>query len=157
MLSNVKEFVRSRSLKNVICLPYQPIEELGKSLSAADLHVVVMGDPFVGIVHPCKIYNILRLGLPFLYIGPAKSHVTEMLPPGAEGDWAHLFRHGSAQSVATCLEQCASLGPRRVEQATAVAERFSDGMLIPKFVQLLKQMALASGIGKGEVRAYGWK
>ena len=42
------------------------------SLSSADLHVVVMGDPFVGIVHPCKVYNIRTLGIPYLYIGPAR-------------------------------------------------------------------------------------
>ena len=34
----------------------------------------------MGIVHPCKIYNILALGIPFLYIGPEVSHITEMLP-----------------------------------------------------------------------------
>src|SRR6266536_3343352 len=50
-----------------VCLPYQPLSELAGSLSAADLHVVVMGQPFVGLVHPCKIYNILIVGAPVLY------------------------------------------------------------------------------------------
>ncbi|MGA9131867.1 MAG: glycosyltransferase family 4 protein, partial [Candidatus Sulfotelmatobacter sp.] len=66
----VKERARSRGLRNVLCLPYQPIEKLAGSLSAADLHVVVMGDKYVGIVHPCKIYNVLAVKKPFLYIGP---------------------------------------------------------------------------------------
>ena len=65
----VQEFKERHGLKNILCLPYQPIEELSGSLSAADLHVVVMGEPFVGIVHPCKIYNILAVGAPVLYIG----------------------------------------------------------------------------------------
>jgi colanic acid biosynthesis glycosyl transferase WcaI len=51
---------------------------LSGSLSAADLHVVVMGDPFVGLVHPCKIYNILSVGAPVLYIGPRLSHISEI-------------------------------------------------------------------------------
>jgi len=157
LLAKIKEVSRLRSLKNVICLPYQPIEELGASLSAADLHIVVIGDPFVGVVHPCKIYNILRLGVPFLYIGPAKSHVIDMLPPGAAGDWAHLFRHGNAENVAMCVEQCASRGPRRAKQATTVAESFSEGTLIPRFVQVLSQMDLAGGIRQAEVTACGWK
>jgi glycosyltransferase involved in cell wall biosynthesis len=137
-LAKVREFVRERNLKNVVTLPYQPLEELAASLSAADLHVVVMGDPFVGIVHPCKIYNILRLGVPFLYIGPPESHVTEVLPPAAVGDWAHLFRHGGAKGVATCIEQCASFGARQVEQETWVAREFSQSVLIPKLVEALK-------------------
>jgi hypothetical protein len=37
-----------------------------------------MGDAFVGIISPSKIYNILAVGLPVLYIGPAQSHVTEL-------------------------------------------------------------------------------
>jgi glycosyltransferase involved in cell wall biosynthesis len=63
---------------NVECLPYQPRECLAQSLSAADLHAVVMGDAFVGIVSPSKIYNILAVGAPVLYVGPAHSHVTEL-------------------------------------------------------------------------------
>lgn len=58
-LERVKRFAAEHRLTNIKCLPYQPMEELSASLSAADLHVVVMGDPFVGIIHPSKIYNIL--------------------------------------------------------------------------------------------------
>src|SRR6266699_3329465 len=64
---------------NIVCLPYQPLSALAGSLSAADLHVVVMGEPFVGIVHPCKIYNVLAVCAPVLYLGPRPNHVTEIL------------------------------------------------------------------------------
>jgi colanic acid biosynthesis glycosyl transferase WcaI len=137
-LAKVKEFVRARNLKNVVCIPYQPVERLGASLSAADLHVVVVGDPFVGIVHPCKIYNILRLGVPFLYIGPPKSHVTEILPPGAVGDWAHLLRHGNAESVAMCIHQCAQAGARRFEEEMCLAREFSSDRLVPRLMASLE-------------------
>ena len=64
---------------NIVCLPYQPLDQLAGSLSAADLHAVVMGNGFVGLVHPCKIYNILGVAAPVLYIGPHPSHLSEML------------------------------------------------------------------------------
>src|SRR5205807_812373 len=80
----------SNLLSSIRCLPYQPLSELAASLSAADLHVVVMGEPFVGIVHPCKIYNILNVGAPVLYIGPSPSHITEMMGKG--GDYAAVGR-----------------------------------------------------------------
>src|SRR3954451_14666343 len=70
----VQQFAAVHGLENIVCLPYQPLEQLAGSLSAADLHVVVMGDPFVGIIHPCKIYNVLAIGSPVLYIGPEESH-----------------------------------------------------------------------------------
>jgi len=45
----------ARGAKNIVDLPYQPISELKHSLSAADLHVVTLGESSVGIVHPCKV------------------------------------------------------------------------------------------------------
>ena len=129
--------VRRCGLRNVVCLPYQPREQLSASLSAADLHVVVMGDPYVGIVHPCKIYNILRLGIPVLYIGPAESHITDMLPPQALGDWAHLFRHGDAGAVASCIAECARAGMRRSPEAMRLAEAFSQNLLWPRMAALI--------------------
>src|SRR5256714_4692813 len=72
----VKSFARAQRLTNIRCLPYQPQPGLSAMLSAADLHVVVMGDAFSGIVHPSKIYNILKIGAPFLFIGSEASFVS---------------------------------------------------------------------------------
>jgi len=90
----IKERLESRSNEepgrrfegSIVCLPYQPLNELSASLSAADLHVVVMGDPFVGIVHPCKIYNVLSVAAPVLCIGPERSHLVEIAQ-----DWDRAY------------------------------------------------------------------
>jgi hypothetical protein len=76
----VGSFAGVHKLTNIKCLPYQPLAALSASLSAADLHIVVMGDPFVGIIHPCKVYNIMAVGSRMLYIGPKESHVTDLAP-----------------------------------------------------------------------------
>lgn len=93
--------VREQGLANVKCLPYQPLDELSASLSAADLHVVVMGDEFVGIVHPCKVYNIMSIGAPTLYIGPTPSHVTDI----ASQQQARFFitSHGDVKGVTAAI------------------------------------------------------
>jgi len=130
--------VRSSGLTNVLCLPYQPLEQLGASLSAADLHVVVMGDPFVGIVHPCKIYNIMRLGIPVLYIGPEPSHITDLIPPEAIGAWAHRFRHGDVAGVAACITRCARGTAHRSVEAIRIAAGFSETALAPKLADWLE-------------------
>jgi len=103
--SKVRDFARVNQLSNIRLIPYQPLDRLSASLSAADLHLVIMGDPFVGIVHPCKVYNIRRLGIPFLYIGPAPSHVTELSP-------AASFRHGDVDGVARFLSGSAACPSR---------------------------------------------
>lgn len=91
----VRAFKKQHGLENIVMAPYQPIDKLSASLSAADLHAVVMGDPFVGIVHTCKVYNIRALGISYLYIGPTPSHVTEMHPPftAPHGDVDSVVRH----------------------------------------------------------------
>ena len=90
---------------NILCLPYQPLDQLAGSLSAADLHVVVMGNGFVGLVHPCKVYNILNVAAPVLYIGPRPSHLSEMLD---ELDHEHpcaAVAHGEVDRAVQSIER----------------------------------------------------
>src|SRR6185503_10863307 len=65
----VETFAREHDVRNIISLPYQPLADLRYSLSAADVHVVSLGENMVGIVHPCKIYGAMTVGRPILYFG----------------------------------------------------------------------------------------
>lgn len=94
-MSKVREFSRANQLENIRCLPYQP--ELSAVLSAADLHVVIMGDGYQGIIHPSKIYNILAIGSPFLYIGPLESHLGEIISGLPDAALARHAEHGDSQ------------------------------------------------------------
>lgn len=123
----VKEFASRHQLRNVRCLPYQPLPELSGLLSAADLHVVVMGDPFVGIVHPCKIYNILTIGSPTLYIGPQPSHITDLT-----SKITHKT-HGDVDGVAASIVQ-ASRQPARESYRTGI---FKKQTLLPQLVSAI--------------------
>jgi glycosyltransferase involved in cell wall biosynthesis len=135
----VKQFAGEHSLSNVRCLPYQPFDQLAGSLSAADLQVVVMGNPFVGLVHPCKIYNILRVGSPLLYIGPQPSHVSEILdqldgePPCARAE------HGQVDRVIQHILGLKQAMPRRDGgRDMPLADRFSRAALLPRIVATLE-------------------
>ena len=75
----VTEFKKRFELDNIIQLPYQPRNNIHNSLSAADIHVVIMGNGQVGYTHPNKIYGAMFIGKPILYIGPSPSHITEIL------------------------------------------------------------------------------
>jgi glycosyltransferase involved in cell wall biosynthesis len=101
-VERVRRFVRTHDLANVTQLPYQPLASLSEALSAADLHAVLLGDPFVGIVHPCKIYNILRVGSRVLYIGPPESHVTDLAKRASDHP-VYAARHGDAAAVVTAI------------------------------------------------------
>jgi hypothetical protein len=58
-----------------------------------------MGNAMLGLVHPCKIYNILGVAAPVLYIGPRPSHVTEILDAtGPESPHVQVA-HGDTERV----------------------------------------------------------
>jgi glycosyltransferase involved in cell wall biosynthesis len=97
----VEEFVRDRGISNALCLPYQPIETLRYSLSAADVHVVTLGDDMVGIVHPCKIYGAMTVARPVLYVGPRPSHVSDLLDANRFG--FHVS-HGDVNGAVATLQ-----------------------------------------------------
>jgi len=126
---------------NVVSLPYQPVETLGDSLSAADLHVVSVGDDMVGIVHPCKIYGAMAVGRPILLFGPEACHAGDILA-GRRIGW-HV-RHGDVDGAERAITEAMHItaDERRTMGGKArniVDERFSARTLRREFCDLLEQ------------------
>ena len=141
--AKVKEFAQHHALKNVRTLPYQPLPELSSSLSAADLHVVVMGDAFVGIVHPSKIYNIISIGAPALYIGPRPSHVTDIASQNLACEIS-LTQHGDVDGVVSEIVQASEKAlTRNIKRGGDLTDfsgqisEFSKQTLLPQLVSAI--------------------
>jgi len=130
----VREFAGVQNLQNILCLPYQPLDSLSSSLSAADLHVVVMGDHFTGIVHPCKIYNILRVGGPVLYIGPIESHITDIAHQ-FKADHIFVAPHGNSNSI---VEHVIALAKRKTISSSSPLKTFSKHQLLPEMLRFVE-------------------
>jgi colanic acid biosynthesis glycosyl transferase WcaI len=135
----VEEYVRNRNLRNVTCLPYQPIDRLSASLSAADLHVIVMGEQFVGIVHPCKIYNILAVKRPFLYIGPTESHVSDLIAKFPADKVAYISQHGDVDGVVANILQATQ---NRTALAAEVFKSFAKDFMIREMISAIEHSYL---------------
>lgn len=137
----VQQRANQEDLPNIRCLPYRPLEMLSASLSAADLQLIVMGDAFAGIIHPSKVYNILRIGATFLYIGPPMSHITEIaaqLPQGA----VFMARHGDVDGVVGyILQSCTQSTTIERSAPSCVADHFSKVRLLPEMIQLLEEVS----------------
>lgn len=132
----VQAFARERHLTNIMTLPYQPLEALSASLSAADLHVVVMGDPYVGIIHPCKIYNILAVNRAVLYVGPEKSHVSDIIKD--VGAMAYSCRTGDIDAVASCILHAPAQLAGASRHPLESARPFSKARLLPRLVATIE-------------------
>jgi len=141
----VRSFAEQHNLDSIITVPYQPLKELSASLSAADLHVVVMGDAYVGIVHPCKVYNIRALGIPYLYIGPAQSHVQELDPMLSS-------RHGEVDAVVRHVQAAVAAGITGRAGFHGASDHGRD-VLIAKMVTVFERAAASSSersVGAGD-------
>ena len=103
--------LRERGGRNVSLIDYVPREELAVLLSAADLHIVVMGESFVGVLHPCKVYNILAAQRPFLHIGPAEGPIVDLIRAAQLGSAAASFRPCDCAAISAEIRRRARLAP----------------------------------------------
>jgi glycosyltransferase involved in cell wall biosynthesis len=140
----IKRIKQRENLTNVICLPYQPLEKVGASLGAADLHIVAMGDAFVGLVHPCKVYNLLSLGLPWVGIGPKDCHLADLLGElGRDSGCELLGGNDSAALAKLILERQRSPKVSR-EKLRAVGRNYQESALAPKLAKIIVEAAKAA-------------
>jgi hypothetical protein len=137
----VQRFVAENGLQNVVCLPYQPLNRLAGSLSAADLHVVVMGEKFVGTIHPCKIYNVMQVASAILYIGPEESHIADIFREAAAGFVA--ARNHDPRSVIDAVRHLRASAPGPTAFCT-MAEPYSQDRVLPQLIAVLESHAVAS-------------
>ncbi len=109
-LDRVKE--EAMKLSNIRWLPYQPQGLLPAMLSAADLHAVVLGNEFSGLIHPSKIYNIMAVGSPFVFVGPPKSFIGDIVG-GSDAQMVFEARHGEGDQLAQAIVEAANREPRK--------------------------------------------
>jgi putative colanic acid biosynthesis glycosyltransferase WcaI len=128
----VRRELQDAGADNAVFVRYRPRHELAGVLSAADLHVVSMGDPFVGILHPCKVYNALRVGAPILYIGPRVSHIGDL----AQVTPNRIVRvaHGDADRVVDAITKASTA--RQHASQNEISSMTRD-VLLAEFMQAL--------------------
>jgi len=131
----------AKGIKNIRSLPYQPLNEIKYSLSAADVHIVSVGPGVVGIVHPCKVYGAMAVSRPILLLGPNPCHVSDLIDQHKIG-WhiAHGDVDGAErvikQIVATPREELDAMGRRAAE---VIRTQLSKNILQTKFCDVLQK------------------
>lgn len=69
-------------LNNILLFPYQPLEELPNTLTAADLSLISLRYDMEGLVVPSKLYGILAAGVPIIFIGQDDGEVARVIGKG---------------------------------------------------------------------------
>ena len=94
----------------------------------------------LGLVHPCKIYNIFAVGAPVIYIGPEPSHVTEIFAQSAaQYPWVSV-RHNESDKLAEQIVQMRNQPMTRPTNSPITA-RFSKAALIPPLIAGLEKLS----------------
>jgi colanic acid biosynthesis glycosyl transferase WcaI len=137
----LRDRARLEAWPNATFLGYQPFEALSDSLSAADVQVVAMGNAFVGIVHPCKIYNFLAVERPFIFIGPERGHVPDLIRAAGLGALAGTVRHGESRALADELRRRADATESGLVSTWPARERlapWTEAAAVEKIVGLIE-------------------
>jgi hypothetical protein len=109
----VEEAIQLYRPANMFCLPYQPLNEIKYSLSAADVHFVTLGDKMAGVIHPCKVYGIMAAARPFIYVGPKPSHITDILERAPLG-W--FVDGGDVEGLVSLISELSSFDSTTLRQ-----------------------------------------
>jgi colanic acid biosynthesis glycosyl transferase WcaI len=138
----VEQTIKEHNLPNIRSLPYQPIDQLRYSLSAADVHLVTMGDEVVGVIHPCKIYGAMRITRPILLVGPDPCHATDLI---AEAQCGWRIANGDVDGAARIIERIAAM-PK--EELAAMGRRGAD-LVDRKYSMAILQTAYCDVVERG--------
>ena len=135
----VEKTVADYHPNNLYNLPYQPLDQIRYSLSAADVHLVSVGNDVVGVVHPCKVYGAMALGRPILLLGPDPCHVSDLLQAERIG-W-HI-RHGDVDGAIATIDAIRATPPEELQAmgkraAELIARRFDQETMIQQFCDIV--------------------
>jgi colanic acid biosynthesis glycosyl transferase WcaI len=75
----------SRQLPNVRLAPYQDRQHLAASLSAGDIHLVSLAPEALGLIEPSKVYGVMAVQRPVVFVGPGESEVAISIANGGSG------------------------------------------------------------------------
>jgi glycosyltransferase involved in cell wall biosynthesis len=114
--AKLEERVYEEGLENVRFMSYQAKEELGYSLSAGDIHLVTLRNNMEGLSVPSKIYGILAVGRPVVFIGPEGSEVAQLI---LEAGCGEVFATGDGERVAAAIAALARDRERRESMGAA--------------------------------------
>jgi glycosyltransferase involved in cell wall biosynthesis len=144
-----------RGLANVRFEPYQPRENLGESLTAANAHLVSLLPHLEGLMVPSKFYAVAAAGRPILFIGASDG---ELAPLIGECGCGYRIAPGAGDVLAERIETLAAdpgLAQRQGAAARRLFEqRFDRRLAADAWGRVLRSASAETGPG-GDGRVHG--
>jgi colanic acid biosynthesis glycosyl transferase WcaI len=140
--TDVTYYKKLHQLTSIVQIPFQPRDSLFDCLCAADVHITVMGEHFVGIIHPSKIYATLAVGRPTIVIGPGACAAADLI---RETGSNLLVEHSDVNKLVSLLknlyiERNSSAQPVGSQSKAVIASNYSRQVLTRKFIMAIESL-----------------
>ncbi|HVP67207.1 MAG TPA: glycosyltransferase family 4 protein [Anaeromyxobacteraceae bacterium] len=131
----------TRGLENVRFAPYQPADRLAEALSAADAHLVTLAPAVAGMLEPSKLYSVMAVGRPALYVGPLHAEAARTVERERCG---FAFRNGDASGLAEAIVGLSSDPARSADLGRLAREvfvaRYDRQIRTAQFARMLREL-----------------
>ncbi|HEY2409160.1 MAG TPA: glycosyltransferase family 4 protein [Polyangiaceae bacterium] len=102
--AEIERFARENGIENFSYRGYFSREQLRYSLSVADVHLLSLRAPFVGISVPGKLYGIMASARPAIFVGPRECESAETITEGQFGVVIDPSEEQAGEKLAKQLE-----------------------------------------------------
>src|SRR5438128_4492147 len=127
--TRLENWVCQERLENVRFRGYQNKEHLRYSLSAGDIHLVTLRSEMEGLSVPSKMYGIMAVGRPVVFIGPDGSEVASLIRESGCGE---VFFPQESEKAALAILHLAQ-DYRRRESLGSAGRGYFDAVLAKRF------------------------
>lgn len=138
----VEAFIKERGLSNAKYYDYVPREDIGQSLSAADVHLISLREGCEGIICPSKLFGVMAVAKPSVYVGNPTSEIARVLTESGSG---FLVRQGQDQAMAAAITRLADDRALAASMGQAARRelvgKYDKQTLCRQWVEMLEQLA----------------
>ena len=137
--------VDKRGLKNFLFKPYQPIDRLSESLSVASVHLVTLEENLEGLIVPSKVYGILAVGKPIIFIGSKRGEFSRLLNDYDCGSVVEVGSVSEMKKEIIELKDCRdALAKKSAQASKCFEERYKYGNSISIWTDMIQGMVKKS-------------
>ena len=133
----------TRHLDNIILHDYVPKEVTPSVMASADCALITLRDRILGVMSPSKLHSNLAMGLPVIYVGPAKSNVDDAI---RRFECGVSLRHGQADELVAFIRELmrdrAKLDDLSERARHAFDQAYNDSATLPQFDAVIDGLTL---------------
>lgn len=141
-LPTARKHVEELELKNVAFFPYQPLEMLGESLTACDVHVAVLDSAYTGLAVPCKLYGMLAAGKAIIVVCDEDCEMAHVI---REEECGHVVAPGNTEGLVEAIRYLRDHPEERQTMGTrsrhAAETKYTIHQIVNHYRQLLEKLA----------------